>query len=111
MMDERRRYERVNWYHPLKVTVLPDGPSVQASSFDISLGGVGVTVPVMLERGQPVCVRFHFATESPGGIDEDVLGRVAYANADEDGNRIGVEFLEPIRENTKPMLAKKLSSL
>ena len=44
-------------------------------------------------------------------IIEDVAGRVAYCLADEDGNRIGIEFLEPIRLATHPVLAEKINSL
>ena len=42
---------------------------------------------------------------------EDVLGKVAYSRADEDGNRIGIEFLETIRESTHPALTRKLNNL
>ncbi len=40
-----------------------------------------------------------------------MLGRVAYSRADEDGNRIGIEFLETIRESAQPLLAQKLNNL
>lgn len=108
---QRRRYERVAFFSQLDLTVLPDGPTLPGSSFDISIGGVGVTTEVMLERGQAVRVRFHLYNGSNGRIDEDVLGRVAYARADEDGDRLGIEFLETIRESSQPVLARKLDNL
>jgi c-di-GMP-binding flagellar brake protein YcgR len=111
MMDERRRYERVACFIPVQLTVLPSGPVLQARSFDISRGGVGVMAEKLLERGQAVSIRVHFSNGSPDGADEDVLGRIAYARADEDGDRIGVEFISPIQESITPMLAKKLESL
>ena len=44
----------VPFFCPVEVTVLPDGPAVQGHSFDISLGGVGITLGALLEPGQPV---------------------------------------------------------
>jgi hypothetical protein len=40
-----------------------------------------------------------------------VLGRVAYSLADEDGDRIGIEFMETINGSAQPTLANKLNSL
>jgi hypothetical protein len=39
------------------------------------------------------------------------LGRVAYSRADEDGNRVGIEFIEPIQESAQPALARKLNAM
>lgn len=110
-MYERRRYERVEWYCPLQLTALPDGPVIEGESFDVSLGGVGVATNVMLQRGQAVKILFHIHNGAKPSVDEEVLGRVAYSRADEDGNRLGIEFLEPIRESAFPALAKKLNDL
>jgi hypothetical protein len=101
----------VAFFCPLHLTVQPSGPTVPSRSFDISLGGVGLTTEVPLERGQTVRVTFHLNHNGSEEVDEDILGRVAYAKADEDGIRMGVEFLETIRESSYPALAKKLNSL
>lgn len=107
----RRRYERVAFFCPVTVVVLPDGPAMQGRTFDISLGGVGVTTQRMLERGQSVRVRFHFQRGADVPVDEDVMGQVAYSRADEDGDRVGIEFLQPVSESISPMLAYKLNNL
>jgi hypothetical protein len=107
----QRRYERVAFFAPLELIVLPNGPNVPGRSFDISIGGVGISTQIMLPRGQTVCVRFHFQNGDNGGIDEDVMGRVAYSRADEDGDRLGIEFLETVRESSQPVLARKLDNL
>jgi c-di-GMP-binding flagellar brake protein YcgR len=110
-MFQQRRYERVAFFCPLHLTVQPDGPTVPGRSFDVSLGGVGICAGVLLERGQTVRIRFHLHNGSTKYIDEDIMGRVAYCRADEEGNRMGIEFLETIRETTQPALARKLNSL
>jgi c-di-GMP-binding flagellar brake protein YcgR len=110
-MHEQRRYQRVAYFHPLHLTVLPDGPAVPASSFDISRGGVGLMADVSLERGQSVRIQFQLEDPRHGAVEVSVLGRVAYSRADEDGNYIGVEFLEPIHESSQPALARMLDNL
>ena len=110
-MVEQRHYERVAFYCGVQVTVLPNGPTASGMSFDLSVGGVGITADILLNRGQTVRVRFHLHNGSNTWTDEDVLGRVAYLCADEDGNRIGIEFLKTIQEATKPALAHKLNTL
>jgi hypothetical protein len=107
----RRRYERVAFYCPLTLSVLPDGPTVPGNSFDISIGGVGVTTKVMLERGQDVRIRFQLRNGTNETIEEEIIGRVAYCLADEDGDRIGIEFLQTVQELSQPALAKRLSNL
>ena len=110
-MLAQRRYERVAFFCPLQLTDLRNGTTVPASSFDISIGGVGLTARMALVRGHPVRVRFRLRHESNGEIDEDVLGKVAYCRSDEDGNCMGIQFLEVIRESTQPVLARRLNSL
>ena len=110
-MLEQRRYERVAFYCGLEVTVMPDGPTALARSFDLSLGGVGITAAMMLNRGQTVRVRFHLQKGSNEWTDEEVFGRVAYLCAEEGGNRIGIEFAETIRESTTPALVRRLNAL
>lgn len=110
-MAGQRRYERVAFFCPVQLTVLPDGPTVPAYSFDISAGGVGLTTTASMERGKDVRVDFHVKNGSHEECVESVLGRIAYLRADEDGNRIGIEFLETIRESAQPGLTKKLDML
>lgn len=110
-MAKQRRFERVAFFCPLQLTVLPNGPTVPANSFDISAGGVGVTAAVFLERGKDVRVDFHVKNGSHEECVESVLGRIAYSWADEDGNRIGIEFLETIRKSAQPGLMEKLDVL
>jgi c-di-GMP-binding flagellar brake protein YcgR len=107
----RRRYERVAFFCPLHVTSLQGGAAVPARSFDISMGGVGLTAPISLERGETVCVRFHLNRASGEAVDEDVWGRVAYSRADEDGNRVGIEFINTLREATQPALTRRIGNL
>jgi hypothetical protein len=111
MAIEQRRYERVAFYCPVDLTVLPNGPAVPGRSFDISIGGVGIITQIALERGQSVSVRFHMHNGASESKDEDILGRVAYSRADEDGDRIGIEFLATVQEAAQPMLARKLNNL
>ncbi len=110
-MTGQRRYERVQFFCPVKLTVLPDGPTVQANSFDISIGGVGLHSSLFLERGEDVLVHFNIADGSRGSVEESALGRVAHSTADENGNRLGVEFLQTIRESIQPRLTKTLNRL
>ena len=110
-MLERRRYERVDFYCPVHLTVEPDGPTIPCQSFDISLGGVGLSLPVSLERGQAVRVCFHLRSGADNTTDSTVAGHVAYTKADEDGVRVGIEFLSAIQESNQPALARKLNQL
>jgi c-di-GMP-binding flagellar brake protein YcgR len=107
-MREQRRYERVAFFCPIRLTILPDGPDLPASSFDISIGGVGLVAPVSLQRGQEVAVHFRLKNPHYELAEESVMGRVAYSRADEDGNRIGIEFLKTLQLDTHPLLARKL---
>jgi hypothetical protein len=84
---------------------------VPGTSFDVSISGIGITLGIWLDRDKEVCVRLHFNNSSQEPVEEDILGRVAYSRADEDGNRIGVEFLENVQEATQPELAQKLNEL
>ena len=100
-MLEQRRYERVAFSCGLQLTALPSGPTVPGRSFDISVGGVGITSDILLNCGQTVRVRFHLHDGSNEWTVEDVLGRVAYSYADEGENRMGIEFLETIQRINK----------
>jgi c-di-GMP-binding flagellar brake protein YcgR len=107
----QRRYERVAFYCPVKVTVLPNGPVMEGNTFDISIGGVGIVAERHLERGQNVRVRFYIHNGNNKTIEEEALGRIAYSRADEDCTRIGIEFFETVRDTSMPALAHKLDTL
>jgi hypothetical protein len=110
-VQERRRYGRVAFYCPLQLSVLPDGPEVPGFSCDISIGGIGLTANVTLPRGQVVRVSFRLKDGASHETTESVLGRVAHSKADEDGDRIGIEFLEPIRDSSQPLLVQTINNL
>jgi len=110
-MQEQRRYQRMDFFCPLHLTVLQNGFMVPASCIDISIGGVGLIARISLERGQMVRVRFHLNPESGEARDEDIVGRVAYSQAQNDGNRLGIEFLDTIRESTQPVLMRTINHL
>jgi c-di-GMP-binding flagellar brake protein YcgR len=111
MFEERRRYQRVAYFCPLRLTVLPGGQTVSCNSFDISRGGVGLVTNVHLERGQSVLIHFQVHNKRHEAVEADVQGKVAYTRSDEGGNVIGIEFLEDVRESTQPVLAQILDNL
>jgi hypothetical protein len=110
-MFDLRRHERAAFHCQLQLTVLPNGPVVPGNSYDISIGGVGLSAALPLERGQLVSIRFYLHNGRSEELHADVLGHIAYCRSDEDGNRIGVAFLATIQEATQPVLAKKINSL
>ena len=110
-MFDLRRYERVAFYCRLQLTVLPNGPVVPGNSFDISIGGAGISTSVLSQRGQQVSIRFYLRNGTRQEVHADVLGQVANCRSDETSNRIGVAFLAEIREAAQPVLARKINSL
>ncbi|MCE5268195.1 MAG: PilZ domain-containing protein [Planctomycetaceae bacterium] len=110
-MDERRRFPRVPYFRPLTLTLLPSGQAVTGNSFDISRGGVGLVASASLQRGQSVNVHFKLENQRRQVADISVMGKIAYTRADENGNYIGVEFLEEIRESSQPELTRLLDNL
>ena len=110
-MESRRRYERVQFYCDIAMTPLPEGQTVPAYSFDLSLGGVGVMADVALPRGHLVRLDFHLKDRQQNSITETILGNIAYSKADEDGNRLGIEFLEPIHQTAAAELTRRLQEI
>jgi c-di-GMP-binding flagellar brake protein YcgR len=110
-MNGRRRFERVPFFCDVALTVLPDGPTIAAHSVDISLGGVGMTIPSAVEPGRTVMLAFTLRRTSGGNAVNRVSGRVARCDADSDGNRLGVEFLEPLSESTSPQLVERIMKI
>lgn len=107
----RRRYQRVPFLCPVELTALPEGRTFPARSLDISLGGVGVLSQIGLEREHLVSVAFLLGNGAQGRISERVMGRVAGLRADDTGNVIGIEFVEPLSTDKHPALLRKLQSL
>lgn len=106
-----RRYERVPFFCRVGLST-PAGPGpVAAQAFDISVGGVGVSTRVGLQTGDAVTVTFYLKNRSQQEVLEQVMGRVANVRADEDGNRLGIEFLSPIRDATHPLLMQRIVNL
>lgn len=108
---ERRVYVRVPFHKPVTVWAPPDPRPVEARTLDISLGGVGVACRASFRRGQVVVVGFRLTDPRRGAVEERVTGRVANLVADEDGNRVGVEFAEPIHPAAYPALARAVERL
>jgi c-di-GMP-binding flagellar brake protein YcgR len=106
-----RRYQRVPFFHEVGLTAGKASAAAPARSFDISLGGVGVFTQAHLERGQLVQVAFHLRDARQQAFVETVAGHVAYLRASEDGNQLGIEFLEPIRVDTHPRLLRAIERL
>ena len=115
-MTVSRRYQRAAFFQEVGLTArgAAGGKTVVAAlarSFDISLGGVGVFTQAHLERGQIVQVVFHLHDARRQAVAETVPGNVVYLRATEDGNQLGIEFLEPIREDTHPQLLRAIERL
>jgi c-di-GMP-binding flagellar brake protein YcgR len=108
---DKRRYVRVNFFCEMTVTPMPEGKPRPASSIDLSLGGVGLYANYSLDRDKIVQIEFHLRDEKHREFVERVMGKVAYSRSDEDGTRIGVEFLKIINDTDTPVLAKRLQKL
>lgn len=107
-MVERRRYERVNLFCRVTVSSSDGGRTVEGNTLDISLGGVGVITVASYAVGDNVAVTFHLSDERGRESPCRVFGRVASLRADTEANRIGIEFLEPLREAAQPLLVRKI---
>jgi hypothetical protein len=101
----------VPFLKPVTVWAPPDGPPVEARTVDISLGGVGLACRASFRKGQVVVVAFRLNDPRRGPVEERVTGRVANLVADDDGNRIGVEFAEPLHASAHPALTRAVERL
>jgi c-di-GMP-binding flagellar brake protein YcgR len=110
-MIERRRYERVQFLCDASVTALPNGAAIAARTLDISLGGVGLLTRTVLEPGQAIAVSFSLRDSTQKEIKEQAFGRVVAFRADLEGNRVGVEFSEPLNESRNPELVRRLMKI
>jgi c-di-GMP-binding flagellar brake protein YcgR len=107
----KRKFERVPFFCEVSVTSLDNGCALHANSFDISLGGVGMTMAASLPVNSLVQVGFHLKNNQQKAVVENIRGRIAYSRAFEDGNYLGVEFLDLPTAATCPELTRKLNSL
>jgi c-di-GMP-binding flagellar brake protein YcgR len=110
-MSNRRRFERIQFFREVSLTVLPDGPTVAAHTFDISLGGVGLSTQTSLEPGKMVAISFPVRDRSHKTIVNRVIGKVVRLQADPDGNRVGVEFIETLSPSVSCELFNQVSKL
>lgn len=108
-MIERRRYERVGLFCP--VSLQNNGRAAEGSTLDISLGGVGIVTPAAYALGDMITITFHLKDERGRDAVCSVAGRVASMRADVQTNRVGIEFLEPLREAVQPLLVRKILKL
>jgi c-di-GMP-binding flagellar brake protein YcgR len=107
-MDNLRRFERIQFFCDVSLTVLPDGPTIDAHCVDISLGGAGLVAQASVGLGQAVALSFSLRHASGKAVINRVLGRVVHLQADPDANRIGVEFLEVLSPSVNPQLASRV---
>jgi hypothetical protein len=107
----QRVYQRVPFLRPITVVPMPGTRTVEARSLDISIGGVGLTCPVSLTRGQEVELAFPLDDPQLGKCIERIRGRVVNFVADLDGNLVGVEFLEPLQASRNPALTRAVARL
>jgi hypothetical protein len=108
---ENRRYERVPFFGRVGLTPMAGGPTIEAAAVDISLGGFGVISPKPLKAGDLVRASFPHRDGNGREVVETVPARVAFVRADFEGNRLGLEFLEPLNRATHPALARKVERL
>ena len=108
--SEKRIYERVGFLCRVDLKT-DDGATFEASTVDISLGGVGVMAPRFLAAGRDVTLAFHLRDRQGAPAVERAVGRVAHARSDVDGHMLGVEFLEPLRRSSNPLLTRIVEPL
>jgi hypothetical protein len=105
-----RKYERATFLCQVSMSA-GGGAAIQTSSVDISLGGVGLISPVLVQMGQAVTLAFHLKNSAHVPIVEGVQGRVVFIRSEVDGHRLGVEFYEPLHRSRNPHLTRKVESL
>jgi c-di-GMP-binding flagellar brake protein YcgR len=108
---ERRNYIRVPFFQDVSVVGPSPARPVSARTLDISLGGVGIYCAASFARGLAVNVVFRLQSGSRGIVEESIPGRVVSLTADDGGNRIGIEFLEPLQPGRYPVLSRVVAQL
>ena len=106
---EKRNYQRVSFI--CRVDLTADDATIAASTVDISLGGAGVASPRFVVAEKVVTLAFHLRDRQGAPAVERVAGRVAHARADVDGHLLGIEFIEPLRKASHPLLARAVERL
>jgi c-di-GMP-binding flagellar brake protein YcgR len=109
-MKELRQYERVGFLCKLEITPIPGAKPQPARSLDLSLGGVGAMTQAVFPVGQIVTVTFFLRDSVGGEVQDPVVGRVAHFGADEDANRVGIQFLQPLSDTEHERLVNRLVS-
>jgi c-di-GMP-binding flagellar brake protein YcgR len=104
---ERRRYERVDFFCRLEVMLYPQGTAVEGHSLDLSLGGMRLITGNRLAVGQTIEVCF-LLRERSSDVRERALGKVVRVEFDVGDQVAGVEFLDPLREQSHPRLIRGL---
>lgn len=92
------------------VTLSPCGRTIEARTFDISLGGVGLICPTMVAVGQILSMAFRLADRSGGAVIEVVHGRVCHSRSDEGATTVGMQFLSPLGRRTTPILVARIEA-
>jgi c-di-GMP-binding flagellar brake protein YcgR len=108
---ERRNYLRVPFSQDVSVVGPAPSKPVSARTLDISLGGVGVYCSMSFARELRVSVVFRLRGPGDAVVEESVPGRVVSLSADDRGNRIGIEFLEPLQPGRFPVLSRVVARL
>lgn len=107
----QRRCKRVDFYCPVELTLLWDGTKVPGACCDISYVGAGICAQKWVDRGQTVRIQFHLRNPLHKTVEEEVMARVVYCMADEDGDRMGIEFSEALDPSKQPNLIRRLNNL
>jgi c-di-GMP-binding flagellar brake protein YcgR len=107
-MNYQRRYERVPFLCNVTMAVLPGGTPLAACTLDLSVGGAGLIAQSPFQPGQLVAISFFLKDAGHKEVVDRITGRVVHLRADVDGNRVGVEFLEPLDEARHPELMSRL---
>ena len=110
MTDERRACPRSPFFARVVLTTDDGAPPREARSFDLGLGGVGLTCPSPLDIGRAVVAAFHLAGPGGRGVVEAVPGQVVDVRADESGTILGVRFLAPLDRGASPELTRRLDA-
>jgi hypothetical protein len=111
VMAQNRRYVRVDFFCRVDVAPISGGKTIEARSANISLGGVGLIVPQSLELGQVLQLTFHLRDREGNELLEQIAGRVVNSRSDFEILRVGIEFLEPLKESKNPVLCRTVERL
>jgi uncharacterized protein YuzE len=107
---DTRRFERVRFFCPVNLMILPAGSPVTSHSIDISLRGAGIATRARVATGQEVAL--DFVLKGPSRmVTERVLGRVVRFQAESDGNIVGIEFWRALEAASQPILLRRVMAV